>query len=214
MESVNSSLDVAITHASDNRDQPVASETDKGQSLLLLLTITMSMCVAVGVEMHSKSDGISTKERGPGPKHSLSGESTTSPTHLSDASLRLDRDLTSVERPTKQRKMESMSAPRLDSHASARHEHPHPPRSPSKQQNVDPPTKKRRQLLLYVKHILDPYFAAGLIEKETYKRIVGKVVDKVLATHKKEETADFIRSAGMRIRSLIEEYIRYYKERK
>ena len=208
MESVNSSLDVAITHASDSRDQKVAPETDRGPSPRPC--VVASRHVSADVEMRSISDDVPTRARRHGPNHSLSGESTTSPTRMSDASLRSGRDLTSVERPAKQRRTEPTSEPGRDPRASGRHGQP--PRSQSKQDRLDPRAKKRQQLLLFIKRILDPYFAAGLIERETYKRIAGRALDKVLATHRREETADFILSDGMRIRSLIEEYVLYYRK--
>ena len=107
MESVNSSLDVAITHASDSRDQKVAPETDRGPSPRPC--VVASTHVSADVEMRSISDDVPTRARRHGPNHSLSGESTTSPTHMSDASLRSGRDLTSVERPAKQRRTGRMN---------------------------------------------------------------------------------------------------------
>ncbi|KAL3133325.1 hypothetical protein ABBQ38_007202 [Trebouxia sp. C0009 RCD-2024] len=65
----------------------------------------------------------------------------------------------------------------------------------------------------YVKALLDPFYKAGIIDREMYKLVIKKSVNKIVQTHVHAQDADFLLQESDQIQRLLRDYIRYAQKK-
>jgi len=75
-------------------------------------------------------------------------------------------------------------------------------------------SEKERQVYFFVKNRMMDFYKSGIIDRETFKYAIKRVVSKVLAAHQNSTNADFILEEADQIYLLIQKYLKYLKETK
>ncbi|KAL0035140.1 hypothetical protein WJX79_002997 [Trebouxia sp. C0005] len=65
----------------------------------------------------------------------------------------------------------------------------------------------------YVRALLDPFYKAGIVDREMYKLVIKKAVAKILQNHSSAEDTDFLIRESEQILKLVREYIRYAQKK-
>ncbi|KAL0054689.1 hypothetical protein WJX82_001050 [Trebouxia sp. C0006] len=65
----------------------------------------------------------------------------------------------------------------------------------------------------YVRALLDPFYKAGIVDREMYKLVIKKAVAKILQNHISAEDTDFLIQESEQIQKLVREYIRYAQKK-
>ncbi|DBA97552.1 TPA: hypothetical protein ACH3X1_015245 [Trebouxia sp. C0004] len=65
----------------------------------------------------------------------------------------------------------------------------------------------------YVRALLDPFYKAGIVDREMYKLVFKKAVAKIVQNHSSAEDTDFVIQESEQIQKLVRDYIRYAQKK-